>query len=122
MAYESKQLSMLVSHAAHHLHAAVGNVATALLDTSENPKLLFSNSALSQVSGHELIGMARQYGEQTTNYPVLHTHQEFEPGLNLFFAVLDELHVFVVVGKPQDEIQVQEFVERLKKLLPVQRA
>lgn len=119
MGYDSRHLTTLVSHAAHHLHAVVGNVATTLLDVSGTPKMLFSNSALSHVNGSTMVALARGFIEQgCPDLPCLHVHALEEDETVLYFTVLDERHVFVVIGKAKDELRVQDFVERLKGLLP----
>lgn len=115
--YDSRQLTLIVSHAAHHLHAVTGNIATALLDTSQQPKMLFSNSALSHISGHKMVTLARDYATQTTETLPRYYKHSLESDV-LYFTVLDDRHVFVVIGQQHDEGRVQEFNERLKMLLP----
>jgi hypothetical protein len=120
MQYDSRQLTLLISSASHHLHTLAGNVATALLDTQGSGRVLFSNSALSQVDGTALLSLARDYAERTLSGQLgFYKHSLAEdPELVLYFTVIDERHVFIVVGHEQDEWHVTEFNERLNRLLP----
>jgi len=122
MTYDSRRLAMLISQAAHHLHAVVGNVATALLDVSQAPRMLFSNSALTQINGGQMVAIARDYATLGCEQPPCLYKHPLEDGLILFLTVLDTQHVFVVVGQPQDEIRVEDFAERLRLLLPAAQA
>jgi hypothetical protein len=114
--YTSKQLTMIVARAAHHLHASVGGISTALLDIQGNGKILFSNSVLGEVHGSTLVTLARDLTPST--YPAVyqHTYNEYTA---IYFVLLDSRHVFTVIGKAQDAMQVEDFTDRLKRLLPV---
>jgi|GEM_PF-5318973 len=118
MAYNPKQLATIVSHASHHLHAVSRGMATTMLDTSETPRMLFSNSALTQVSGQTLLSVARQHVPCEDPPPCFFTHNLEDSDRVIYVVTLDEKHVFLAVGAKQDELLVEEFILRLKKLLP----
>ncbi|MFP4322273.1 MAG: hypothetical protein ACLFTK_07460 [Anaerolineales bacterium] len=116
--YDARQLMMIVAHAARHLHATVRNCSTALLDTHGKGHILFSNSALSHMNGDSLLQAAQHYAHLGCETPpCLHT-QDPEADTRAYFIVLNGRHVFVIVGRPTDELRVQAFHERLTKLLP----
>ncbi len=120
ISHDSRHLSMIVSHAAHHLHAVVGHCSTALIDTSGPGRFLFSNSALSHLNGKAIFDDAQHYAQLEIDhgsYPSLHMH-DVDGDTRAYFSVLDDRHVFVIVGRPSDELRVQAFNERLKHLLP----
>lgn len=119
MLHDSRRLTIIVSQAAHHLHAVVGNVSTALLDIGESPRMLFSNSALAQVGGKTLTALACEYmAIGCDSYPCLHIHHSEDDNMVLYLTVLDTRHVFVAIGRASDEFRIRDFIERLKHLLP----
>lgn len=119
MEYDSKQLSLIVAQAAQHLHAVVSNIATALLDVGEgNERVLFSNSALRYINGYMLSNLARHYlAHHQSDYPCLYS-LNYADDLFVYFIVLDSRHVFAVIGKAQDSTRIEEFSQRLGRLLP----
>jgi len=118
MAFESRQLAMIVGQAAHHLHVVVNHIATALIDTGGNGRMLFSNSALSYVDGGTLTALARDYVKRSAEQlPCIYTHTVENLGMLLYLLVLDDRHVFAIVGTNKDEMLIQEFNERLARLL-----
>ena len=123
MEYDSKQLSLIVAQAAQHLHAVVSNIATALLEVGEgSDRILFSNSALTHINGSTLLNLARHYLAQThPHFPCLY-RLDYAEAMRVYFIVLDEKHIFVVIGKAQDESRVEAFSQRLGHLLSIQPA
>ena len=118
MTYDSKKLSIIVGQAAHHLHASVGGIGTALIDIQGNGRMLFSNSMLSYVNGATLVSTARDYAARPQGEgPQLYRHDLEDSDLCLFLVVLDDRHVFITVGDERLEIPVQEFHEKLRELL-----
>lgn len=116
MRYDSNQLSLISAQAAQHLHAVVSHSATALLDVTKE-RILFSNSALSYLNGSTMLNLARLYLAKTeATAPALYTIPHTD-SLTLYFIVLDSCHVFVVIGKAQDELRVKDFSQRLGHLL-----
>ena len=122
MLHDSRRLTIIVSQAAHHLHAVVGSVSTALLDVGDNPRMLFSNSALAQVGGKTLTALAHDYVSiGCESYPCLHMHVFDDDDRVIYLTILDTQHVFVVIGGTGDEMRIREFVSRLTHLLPANR-
>ncbi len=116
MQQDSKQVSLIAAQAAHHLHAVVSHIATALLDVTDE-RILFSNSALSHLNGSTMLNLARHYLTKSNSpLPALHV-LEHTDHQHVYFIVLDQRHVFVVIGKAQDNPRIQEFSQRLGRLL-----
>lgn len=116
----AKRLALLISQATHHLHITVGGMATALFDVSGTGRVLFSNSALAAIDGRTLITLATQYQSLgCVAPPCVHSQDFDEPDdTRVYFILLDEKHVFVIISRPQYDEHVQSFIERLKNLLP----
>jgi hypothetical protein len=118
MSHDTRRLTLLVSRASQHLQSRYSRMATALIDISDRPRMLFSNSALSRVGGEKLFELARQHSqkeEQKTPYLAMTLLPEDNSAV--FFVVLDERHVLVIIGSEADQETVQVFYEKLQALL-----
>jgi len=118
MSHDARHLTLLISRASQHLQSRYARMATALIDISDRPRMLFSNSALSRVGGEKLFELARQHSQKEgQKTPYLAMSLLPEDNSAVFFVVLDERHVLVIIGSEADQETVQVFYEKLQALL-----
>ncbi|MCC7451917.1 MAG: hypothetical protein IT324_31205 [Anaerolineae bacterium] len=106
-----EELTQVLSQAVIHLHNALGPLGTALVDRYGT--LVFSNNALHYVSEKTLVQLAADFAAAPG------TVQRHTLGpVTAITAVLDQRHMFVVVGKQLEDGTVNRFLTSLRQVLP----
>lgn len=108
-----RELEEIVSHAAVHLHVALGAVGTALMD--RHGGFVFNHNVLNYATRATLFRWVNQCIHPYSPGSIQRHHFE---NVIAFTAALDPQHVFVIVGKQIDDHLIQRFLASLNQMLP----
>jgi hypothetical protein len=108
-----RELEAIVSHAAVHLHVALGAVGTALMD--RHGGFVFNHNALNYATRATLL---RWVNDCIYPYSAGSIQCHRSENIIAFTAALDPQHVFVIVGKQIDDHLIQRFLTSLNQMLP----
>jgi hypothetical protein len=108
-----RELEAIVSHAAVHLHVALGAVGTALMD--RHGSFVFNHNALNYATRATLF---RWINECIYPYSAGSIQCHHLENVIAFTAALDPQHVFIIVGKQIDDHLIQRFLASLSQMLP----